>query len=284
MGKLCRQWFRVKGLLILLFIIYSAHSRTQIVAAGPIDFFSQLNCYSKKFAGPFSIEGNPASISLIDKTAVAVACKNRFLINSLNQYALAFVIPTNQGVMAFQMRTFHYDEFAERKVAAAFSKRLGQISLALQFHYHVLQIAGYGSASSLIPEIGAIWKIKDNLFGGVRIYRPVSIKKNSSQESFAYGYSTGIGYEISAQVLLAASLQMQEDQLSQLNAAIQYQFSQQFFASLGLNCRVDEWHADAGWKWKSMKIQSMISYHLQLGMSVGLQFQYEFKSAGKVRQ
>jgi len=233
---------------------------------------------------PFSLEGNPASISLLSKTAVAVGCKNRFLINSLNQYALAAVIPNNLGVVAFQIRAFNYDEFAETKPAVGFSKKLGQISLAMQIHYHTVRIANYGSASSLIPEIGAIWKMKENLFAGVRIYRPVSIKKNASQETFAYHYSTGIGYEISEQVLLAASLQMQEEQLSQFNAAIQYQFSQQFFASLGLNCRVGEWHADAGWKWKSMKIQSIVSYHLQLGMSAGLTLEYEFKTAGKARQ
>jgi hypothetical protein len=221
------------------------------------------------------MEGNAASICLVPRAIVGVDCKNRFLVANLNQYAIGAVIPTSHGSIGLHIQSFHFGDVAEWKPSVVFSKKLGQIFLGVQFHYHEVRIATYGTNSALIPEIGTIWQIRENLYTGFTISRPVWIKKSGSQESFAYNYSSGIGYEVSDQVLVAASIRLQEDQSSQLNLGLQYQFSQQFFAAIGINCANAELNCAVGWKWKSMKIETMVSYHPRLGCSPGLVLQYD---------
>ena len=267
--------FLVSRHVILIIILHSANCGAQIIYPGPLNFFSQLNCYSRQFANPFSMEGNAASICLVPKAMVGVACKNRYLVANLNQYAIGAVIPTSKGNFGLHIQSFHYGDFAEWKPSLAFSKKLGQIFLGVQFHYHMVRIAAYGSNSALIPEIGTVWRIRENLCTGVTISRPIWIEKSGSQETFAYNYSSGIGYEVSDQVLLAASIRLQEDQSSQLNLGLQYQFSEQFFAAIGINCANAEVNGAAGWKWKSLKIETMFSYHPKLGCSPGLVLQYD---------
>jgi hypothetical protein len=244
-------------------------------------YFSQFNCYSKVFAGPFSIRGNAASAAMLENSTVGAAAINRWLINDLNQYAMCAVVHTSVGNIGLQLDFLRYGEFAEAKPAVGYAKMLGQIFLGLQFHYHVIRINGYEKNSALTPELGMIWKIRDNVYTGVSIYRPILLKNRIPQNGFGYNYASGIGFEISQQVLLAASISLPEDQRSQLNLGIQYQFAQQFFASLGINCQNNEWNGEAGWKWNSVKIKTMISYHTRLGFSPGLIMEFVFNKKGK---
>ena len=267
--------------LIISFILYVSVSWGQIIRPNNAVFFSQFNCYSKVFAGPFSIHGNAASAAMLENSTVGAAAINRWLINNLNQYSLSAVVHTSIGNIGLQLDLLRYGEFVEAKPAVGYAKMLGQILLGVQFHYHVIRINGYENNSALVPELGMIWKIRENVYTGVSIYRPILFKNSLQQNAFGYNYTSGIGYEISQQVLLAASISLLEDQPSQLNLAIQYQFAQQFFASLGINCQNSEWNGEAGWKWNSLKIKTMISYHTRLGFSPGLVMEFVFNKKGK---
>ena len=267
--------------LIILFILYLDSACGQIIRPNNAVYFSQFNCYSKVFAGPFSIRGNPASAVLMENSTIGLASLNRWLVNNLNQYALSAVVRTPIGNIGLQLDLLRYGEFAEAKPAVGYAKILGQVFLGMQLHYHVIHINGYENNSAFVPELGMIWKVRENVYTGVSIYRPVSLKNNLHQNGFGYNYSSGIGYEISQQVLLAASISLLEEQPSQLNLGIQYQFSQLFFASLGINCRISEWNGEAGWKWKSLKIKTTISYHTRLGFSPGLVLEFAFNKPGK---
>ena len=272
---------RVLRYLAIFFILQISDCSGQIIRPANAVYFSQFTCYSKVFADAFSIRGNPASASLLQQSTVGVVTNNRWMIDNLHQYALSAVVPTSIGNIGMQMDFLHYGDFTEMKLALAYAKSLGKILLGIQFHYHVMHITGYKSNSTLVPELGMIWKVKENVYTGISIYRPILLKKNPQQNSFGYNYSSGIGYEISQQVLLAASISVLEDQPSQLNLVIQYQFTQQFFASLGINCRSNEWDGEAGWKWKSLKIKTMISYHTSLGFSPGLLVEFAFNKPAK---
>jgi len=267
--------------LIIFFILYLSIANGQIIRPNNAVYFSQFNCYSKVFAGPFSIRGNAASAVMVENSTIGVASLNRWLINNLNQYALSAIVRTPIGNIGLQLDILRYGEYTEAQPAVGYAKVFGQIFLGIQLHYHVIRINGYENNSALVPELGMIWKIKENVYAGVNIYRPVSIKNNLQQNGFGYNYSSGIGYEVSQQVFLGASISLLEEQASQLNLGIQYQFSQQFFASLGINCRNGEWNVEGVWKWKSLKIRTTISYHASLGFSPGLVLEFAFNKPGK---
>src|SRR5690349_20491580 len=139
----------------------------QIIRPANAAYFSQFTCYSKGFADAFSIRGNPASASLLQQSTVGVVTNNRWMIDNLQQYALSAVVPTSIGTIGMQMDFLPYGDFTEMKPALAYAKPLGKVLLGLQFHYHVIRINGYESNSTLVPELGMVWKVKENVYTGV---------------------------------------------------------------------------------------------------------------------
>jgi hypothetical protein len=260
---------------IFLHLLSSLSAGAQVTSLSPTSYFSQVNCYSKLFVNAFSIAGNAASIQLVDRATIGVASESRFMIEGLNQFTIAGAMLTKLGHFGFQINFLQYAGYYDAEPAIAYSKKLGDVFLAVKFNYHSLNISGYGKKSSFIPEIGSIWRIRDNLYTGIKIYHPVTLStKNSSIEKFGYCYSTGLGYEISPQVLMAISFKKQEQERSQIDIGFQYHFSNTFFAGIGIDTREGQLHFSTGWRWKSMRIDAQTSYHLRLGFSPGLALIY----------
>ena len=63
-----------------------------------------------------------------------------------------------------------------------------------------------------------------------------------------------------------------------VNAGLQYIFSGQFFAGIGIETSSTSHYGGVGLRWKNFRVDLSVTYHLQLGFTPGLVFLFEDKN------
>ena len=251
----------------------------QAINAASPPYFSIINCYSKNFVDVFSIAGNAASCAALEKPAVGIYMERRFMLSELNQYCLVSSVPTKLGAFGFQLDYFGYEGYREIEPSIAFAKKLGVVDLGIKFNYRTVTIPAYGNYASFIPEIGTTWHVTGKVHTGIRIYYP--LPNFEAPEKFAYSFSSGIGYEVSALVFLGLSIIKEESKNAEVNTVVQYQFARQLFASLGISTRNAHARFAFGYYYHSLRIDVITGWHPRLGISPGLMIIYESPGKGK---
>ena len=166
----------------------------------------------------------------------------------------------------------------------AYGRKLGKkLGIGAQFNYHGIRIAGYGNASTISFELGAIFHITDKLHAGVHINNPVGGKfgKNDhgsfGEEKLSSLYSFGFGYDASEKFLISAEIEKEEDQPVNVNAGMQYKFLPLLLARLGLSSAASTAWLGIGLMLHSFRLDVTAAYHPQLGITPGLLLLFNFK-------
>lgn len=238
-----------------------------------------LGAFSIHHVDVFSITSNQASLAQIKNMGVGIYGEKRFLLAETNMYSAIVAIPTQQGNFAFQADYFGYKNYNESQLGIAYARNVGnKLDLGIKFNYYSFRIPGFESPSTFNFEVGAIAHLTDKLNAGVHFYNPVGGRLSKTEDDkLSSVYSFGIGYEASDYFLISAEVVKEEDLPVNVNAGIEYNFSEQFFARFGIASQNESPFAGAGISWDNFRLDVSASYHPQLGISPGLMFIMNFK-------
>jgi hypothetical protein len=233
--------------------------------------------YSTHQKDILSFTANQAALAKINQAAVGLYGERRFLLASLNSYALAAALPTRLGNFGIQLNYSGFKNFNENKIGVAYAKSLGdKLDVGVQFNYYGYRVPGYSGASAIYAEAGAIVHFTEKLNGGIHIYNPVGGKLGSpatnsgSEEKLASAYKFGVGYDASANFFISSEIIKEEDKPVNVIAGVQYHFAQQFFARAGFSSESSTLFVGAGIGLKYLRLDVGGSYHPQLGFSPGV--------------
>jgi hypothetical protein len=242
--------------------------------------YTGLGAYSISHADVFSFVSNQASLAQIKNTAVGIYSERRFLLSELNYYSAAFALPTQSGNFGINAGYFGFSDYNESQIGLAYARKLGsKIDLGVQFDYNSIQIAGYGNATAVNFQIGAIMHFSEKLNAGIHVYNPVGGKfGKDQQEKLAAAYKAGMGYEASDKFFVSAEIQKIENQPVNVLAGMQYKFLPQLMARVGINTETSVAYMGFGLQLKSFRLDVTASRHPQLGISPGLLLLYNFKT------
>jgi hypothetical protein len=228
----------------------------------------------------FSFSSNQAALAKIKTPAVGVYGETRFLLNAANMYAAVAALPTKQGNFGIEIDYFGFKNYNESQIGFAYARSLGNLlDIGIKFNYYSFRIPAYQSSSAINFEIGAIAHLTEKLHAGIHFYNPVGghlSKTNTEKLSSIYKF--GVGYEASENFLISAEIVKQEDLPVNVNAGVQYNFLNQFFARVGIASENESPYAGAGVSWNNIRLDISASYHPQLGFSPGLMLIVNFKS------
>lgn len=270
-----RKIYLFSAALLLLCTCLSAQSVRKPIAASYIG----LGAYSLHHVDAFSFTANQAALAQIKTSAFGVYGERRFLMASNNMYTAVFVIPTKEGNFGFQADYFGYKNYNESQLGIAYARSVGtKLDIGVKFNYYAFRIPTYQSSSTVNFEIGAIAHLTDQLHAGIHIYNPVGGKlSKTDNEKLGAIFKFGMGYEAGDNFIISAEIIKNEDLPVNVNAGVQYNFAQQFYARAGIATENESPFAGAGVMWNNLRLDMTASYHPQLGISPGIMLIVNFK-------
>jgi hypothetical protein len=269
-----------KNLLILLLLsslVLGAQTVRRPVAAS----YTGLGAYSKNQVDVFSFTSNQASLAQMKTTSAGIFSERRFWLKELSLYQAAVALPTTSGNFGFKAGYYGFADYNESQIGLAYARKLGEkVDVGVQFNYNGVNISGYGNASAINFEIGAILHLTEKLNAGVHAYNPVGGKLGKSrEEKLASVYTFGLGYEASDNFFFSAEVEKEENQSMNVNAGMQYKFLPQLMARAGIATATSNAYFGFGLFIKSIRIDVTVAYHPQLGITPGLLFLFNLPQA-----
>ncbi len=262
-------------ILCYVFCIVFSPLKSQTFQSPVSVIYTKTNTYSSAQKDAFSFTGNQAALAGIKKISVGIYGERRFMLADLTSYQLAFALPTSSGNFGLQANYFGSSVFSQSRLGLAYARNLGKVDVGAQFNYHQIKIAGYGNASAINFDAGAILHISEQFQTGVHVYNPtrVSFGKNS-EEKLPMVYSFGFGYDASENFFIGTEIEKVEGQPVNVNAGLQYSFDEKIFARAGISSSTSVFYFGAGFLWSGVRIDLTASLHPSLGVTPGLLLVY----------
>jgi len=263
----------VKGTLSLLFILsFTAEVAAQSVRQPVAVIYPSLHTYSTKWKDAFSFRANTASLAGIESFSAGAFSERRFLLEELSNYSLAMALPTSSGNFGLVADAFGSSLLRETSLGLAYGRRLGnKLDIGLRFNYVGLTTAGYGSASAVTFDGGAIVRLTEKVQVGAHVSNPVRMKLGKDgEERLPAAYSFGLGFDASDQLFVGAEIQKTEDQPVSVNAGLQYVFAERLMARGGISSATSVYYFGFGVMLKNIRVDATASFHPYLGVTPGL--------------
>ncbi len=242
--------------------------------------YASFGAYSTNHADVFSFSGNQASLAALKKLTAGVYAERRFMLAALNNYYAAVAVPAASGNFGLKTNYTGFSDYNETAIGIAYARSLGtKAGLGVQFNYHTIQIAGYGSSGAIGVEAGVILHLTEKLHAGLQVSNPVGGKfGNGKQEKLPAVYTTGFGYEASEKCLVSIEIQKEEDRPVTVNAGLQYKPVQQLLVRAGIASATSSVWGGAGILFNNCRVDVTASFHPQLGVSPGLMLMFTGKN------
>ena len=264
--------------LIISLICFNLFINGQTVRRPVAAVYAGLGAYSIGHVDVFSFTNNQASLAQIKNASAGVYGERRFMLDELSLYQLAIAVPTNSGNFGIKVGYYGFSDYNESQLGLGYARKLGsKMDIGVQFDYNGIRLAGYGNSAAINFEIGTVFHLTDKLHAGVHAYNPVGGKYGkNSEEKLASVYTIGLGYEASDKFLVSAEIEKEENQPVNVNAGMQYKFLPEFMARIGIATNTSNAYAGIGLFLKTFRLDVVVSYHPQLGITPGLMLIYSF--------
>jgi hypothetical protein len=269
----------VKKLLLTASFYACFSSSAQLVRAPVGIVYPFLQTYSTQAKDAFSFRSNSASLAGIKVFSAGLFSERRFLLQELSSYAFAVALPTLSGNFGLSGDYSGDGFYNETSLSLAYGRSLDKkVDFGLGFQYFLKKAAGYGAASVVAFDAGAVFHLTDEVQTGISVYNPVGVKfGKSGDEKLPAIYTAGIGYDASPQFFAGAEVQKVEDQPVNVNAGIQYIFAEKVMGRAGLSSATSVYYLGFGIKLQHLRIDLTASFHPYLGVTPGLLLLYASK-------
>jgi hypothetical protein len=264
---------------MILSLVLWIDSAAQVVRQPLSIHYASLGAYSKNFSDVFSATSNQASLAGLNTGAFGVYGERRFMLDELKGYSAIVAVPTPSGTIGFQADYFGSSPFNETQLGIMYGRKItSQIDVGVKFNYHSVRMAGYGTASAVNVEGGAIFHLTDKLHSGIHFYNPGGSKLGKTGlEKLASIYLFGLGYEASERLFISTEIIKHEDQPIGVNAGLQYNLQTRVFIRTGISTTNNNSYASVGLNIGFGRIDINMAYHPQLGFTPGILLLINFK-------
>ncbi|HET7899163.1 MAG TPA: hypothetical protein VFL47_15865 [Flavisolibacter sp.] len=261
----------LKESLLLASFVFSQFVPAQIVRLPAGSLYTRTTAYSRQFSDAFSFSANQGALAEVGSFSAGVYSERRFLLNALSLYSAAVVLPTTSGNFGFKGDYFGEVSYNESAISLAYGRSVSsKLAVGLQFNYLAIKAAGYGAASAVNFDAGAIVHVTPQFNAGVHVYNPVQKGWGKNKdEFFPATYSVGLGYDASPQVFVGAEVDKTDHQPIGVNAGLHYKLAEQFIARMGIRS-ASVCYLGLGIRKNRLRIDVTASLHPYLGLTPGL--------------
>lgn len=265
-----------KGIIAFCLLTILLPVTAQIVRPPLTEAYTSLSAYGSKQADAFSVTSNQAALAHRTHFSAGIYSERRFLLQELSIYQLAAVIPTASGNFGISGTYLGFIEQNETKVGLAYGRKLyNWLNAGVQFNYHTLHTAGYGSASAISVEAAALIAISEQLHIGLQINNPSKAKIGKEDaEQLPLIYTIGLSYEPSENLLLSTAIEKVENWPLNIKAGLQYKLNDRVAGRAGVETATASFYLGAGIWLHNVRLDAVATIHSQLGFTPGLMLLY----------
>jgi hypothetical protein len=260
-----------------IFIVESG--RTQVFHLPAKSVYLSGGAYSGQFTDGFSFTGNPAVLGSAKNLRVAMSTERRWMLKELDFSRIACSFSAGRGGIGLSFQRAGDADYQETAMALAYGKDLGRIALGIQFCYDQDKAPGYGYDGSGSAVLGMRVNPTEKIYAGLVFNTLVFGNRNKGAgEKGPEQYAMGIGYEVSSFVFLSMQLEKEAGIPMNVEGSVDYRWSDQFYASIGIGSNAASPFARAGWKKNRLLVEIFAAYHVVLGFTPGVALFWEGKN------
>ena len=262
----------MRGILLTTLCLSSYfYLQAQTIRIPVAAVYTQLNTYSTLNTDAFSFQNNQAALANIKNFSAGLYGEKKFLLQELGLYQLQMALPASSGNFGLSGNYFGSNLYNESQIGLAYGRKLGKVDAGVQFNYYNVKAGYYGSASSITVEGGIILHVTEQFQAGVHIYNPTAarIGKNN-EERLPTILSAGFGYDVSDKFFIGGAAEKIEDQSININAGLQYSFSEKLLVRTGVSSATSSFYFGIGFLIDGFRIDATASLHPHLGITPGL--------------
>lgn len=233
---------------------------------------------SNDFIDVFSGSANQAAFAKLKSAAIGITGQRWYGQSELNQYSLVAAAPAGNGYFAIQADYFGFSEYNESMLGIGYSRKISTgISLGVKANYFSQNTSGYGKASSINFEGGALFQLTPELTGGLHVYNPLSSRlSDKSEDRLPCVYKSSLGYQTSKNFLIGVSVVSEENMPVDVQAGVIYRIYDKVQLRAGVATSSGNHYAGIAIQTGLLRIDLNASYHAHLGVSPALLMQYTF--------
>lgn len=262
--------YYLKTILWGLLCALSARSVAQIIRPSALQQIHAV-AYNQQFADIFSCKINPAALAALPHFQAGAYVEKKYLLQGLQQYSLIAAAPVSGGGWSFSMDYSGLASYRQWESSLAWGRKLGKLSIGAQVDHAFQYAGGYGNKSWFSAGLSSIWHLSPVLSAGWQLFRITGrLLSGNEGERPAYGYSAGLGLEVSTGLLLETRLIKNEGQASSILASIHYKADERLITSCFLDLTETRPSMRVKWIAGSFQLGVTGSYHPLLGFSPGV--------------
>jgi hypothetical protein len=184
---------------------------------------------------PFTMFNNIGGIAGEKNFVAALAFRNRFGLAAFNSTDAGIIVPNGWGNTSINVYKFGDDLLSEHKLGLGYANKFGLVSLGLQVNYLQYHIEGFGTAGTLVLEMGGIAEITPQLFFGAHIFNLNQARFSSNdEEKVATVMKAGLSYRPIIKLMINIEAEKDIDVPAGLNAGLEYQIVPDFSSEQAL--------------------------------------------------
>jgi len=234
----------------------------------------------------FSAIENQAGLATLNSVSIGITGQNQYLLEGLNNFALAAALPTNSGTFGLGIQYQGFKTYTEMKAGIAYGRQLlDNLNIGAQIHAYHLNITNYGSKTMVNFDLGIQAELTNQLLIGAHIKNPIKINVTEDEQlPIPTSITAGIQYSASnkAKVMVEAEKTVNRDAL--FKAGLHYQFNEDFTLLLGVTTNPAVFSMGVSWQVQSLEIVLGSTYHTVLGYSPVLSIGFAPKASNADKQ
>ena len=257
--------------LMLICCFFYKHSISQSLHVPISSAVLNLSAKSQSQSNPFSFPANTASLQQVQETVIGFYGERRYMLNELSNYSLAVVFPTKLGNFGFDVNKFGFSDYNDCSLAFGYAKKINEkIDLGMLFNGQLVKCSATEKYYTLTSGLGFVFHLSERVSTHFQFAKPVSVSTNNKDEKKQYHINAGIGYDVSKEFYLGATLYKVKNETPIVICGMQYQIKKKAVVKYGFIGAFSTMYGGFGFDWKNMGIDISCSFHPQLGITPGM--------------
>lgn len=218
--------------------------------------------------GIWSMNTNPAGITTVARPCLSLGYSTIMSLPELATQNILFAIPAQRNRFGIAIERYGFSAFNLLNAGFVYGKQFGdKLSIAARFNLHQTNAAEYGATSTFSFDLGFIYVFKDKITLGAYMNSPTQQQYPAAEHrpSVFSGYSGGLSWQSSDQVLLAFSLAKEAGEAVDFRTGIAYTPTAMVTFRGGLSLQPLRHYAGFQVMGKSMVMDFAVNSDAQLG-------------------
>ncbi len=217
----------------------------------------------------FSAIENQAGLATLNSISIGVTGQNQYLLEGLNNFALAAALPTNSGTFGVGIQYQGLKTYTEMKAGIAYGRQLlDNLSIGAQIHAYHINISNYGSRTLVNFDLGIQAELTKQLLIGAHIKNPIKINVTEDEQlPIPTTLTAGLQYTASTKAKVMVEAEKTVNRTVLFKAGLAYQLNEAFGLLLGVTTDPAVFSMGVSWQVQSLAIVLGSTYHTVLGYS-----------------